>query len=495
MYEALRNSAVLPADAAETKSLRTQYEAWGKNAAQRQRILMQLAPRRLASAIEFPPWQPTAELQKSLAEGEALVVFHRAAGDLYGFLITQTGTHVWQLGDLRQLGAGIADLLQALGNSGLNRPLTAESLQSNQWSEIATDAYTAVFKDARLDLAKTTSLVIVPDDLLWYLPFDALVPDVTEPERTLADRVPLRYGPTAALALHRPAPLRRAQHTGIAANELEFGTDAERGALIAQLAAAVPGPLLLPVPMPESPELVSSLLDTLVVLDSVDAQRLAADRWIPLPRSRGNAAGGLQAAVPIPFGGPQRVVMTGLTTAAEQGLKASRRDATREMRPGGEVFHALCGLMAGGARTVLVSRWRTGGRTNLDLTREFTRELPQRPAVEAWQRACLLAREAPLNATVEPRLRTIDSGAQQTASHPFFWAGYLLVDTSPRREPADGAGVDTKPPAGQGTESETKANDSRGSGDPPPPTALQPAGPPETTLPPPEPPASPSEER
>ncbi len=34
----------------------------------------------------------------------------------------------------------------------------------------------ALFADARLDLAKTTDLAIVPDGWLWYLPFEALVP-------------------------------------------------------------------------------------------------------------------------------------------------------------------------------------------------------------------------------------------------------------------------------------------------------------------------------
>ena len=89
--------------------------------------------------------------------------------------------------------------------------------------------------------------------------------------------------------------------------------------------------------------------------------------------------------------------------------------------------------MADGARTIVLTRWRTGGRTNFDLVREFVRELPNAPATEAWQRACLLARESPLEASREPRLKRSDeTGELPTADHPFFWAGYLLVDTSPR---------------------------------------------------------------
>jgi hypothetical protein len=89
-------------------------------------------------------------------------------------------------------------------------------------------------------------------------------------------------------------------------------------------------------------------------------------------------------------------------------------------------------MMAGGARTILLTRWRTGGRTNLELVREFTQELSQVPAAEAWSRARLLAREAPLDAENEPRLRGLEQEDElATANHPFFWAGYLLVDTGP----------------------------------------------------------------
>jgi hypothetical protein len=86
-----------------------------------------------------------------------------------------------------------------------------------------------------------------------------------------------------------------------------------------------------------------------------------------------------------------------------------------------------------------VTRWRTAGRTNFELVREFVQELPNVPAMEAWKRAYLLARESPLDPAHEPRLSAGGplateawSGEMPTANHPFFWAGYLLVDTSPR---------------------------------------------------------------
>jgi hypothetical protein len=87
--------------------------------------------------------------------------------------------------------------------------------------------------------------------------------------------------------------------------------------------------------------------------------------------------------------------------------------------------------------------------------REFTQELAHAPAAEAWGRARLLAREAPLDAENEPRLRGLEQeGELTTANHPFFWAGYLLVDTGPpavvaeedtEAKPASDAPADKKP--------------------------------------------------
>jgi hypothetical protein len=70
---------------------------------------------------------------------------------------------------------------------------------------------------------------------------------------------------------------------------------------------------------------------------------------------------------------------------------------------------------------------------NLQLVREFVQELQGDTATSAdvaWQRSILLARETPLDASQEPRLKRLDESIEPPgADHPFFWAGYMLVDT------------------------------------------------------------------
>jgi hypothetical protein len=225
------------------------------------------------------------------------------------------------------------------------------------------------------------------------------------------------------------------------ANELKTGAnEADTEAIVAELEKAAFGSVRIPAQLPVSASLVLPLLDSLVVLDDVDPARSATMSAMLSSAGRGRAANALESVFALPYGGPQHVVVAGFTTAAEQGLKISRRNAARDVRPGNEVFQTLCGMMATGARTILLSRWRTGGRTNIDLVREFVRELPQLPATEAWQRSRLLAREAPLDPQNEPRLKGLEeSGDAPTADHPFFWAGYLLVDTGPRQEEQENA--------------------------------------------------------
>jgi CHAT domain-containing protein len=104
---------------------------------------------------------------------------------------------------------------------------------------------------------------------------------------------------------------------------------------------------------------------------------------------------------------------------------------------GDEIFLTACGLMASGSRTILLSRWRTGGQSAFDLAREFVQELPFTSAPNAWQRSVQLLQDKELRLDREPRIKAGNPEASIKADHPFFWAGYLLFDTGV--VPKDGA--------------------------------------------------------
>ena len=97
--------------------------------------------------------------------------------------------------------------------------------------------------------------------------------------------------------------------------------------------------------------------------------------------------------------------------------------------PGDEIFLSVCGLMSCGTRTILLSRWRTGGQSSFDLVREFAQELPHTTPADAWQRAVLLETSTLLNLEAEPRVKHAPADENPKAEHPFFWAGYMLIDS------------------------------------------------------------------
>jgi hypothetical protein len=396
---------------------------WADVHSQEQRMLALLALSRLPSSFEYMPLLTAADLQRAVRQRETLVVFHAAGGRLYGFVLTRDGVWAWRLDD-QLVRTELTALLQNLASEGSGYVLSAAQLRDTGWKKSATDLYCDLFADVPVDIANARSVVIVPDGVLWYLPFEALVPDGSQPEVVLADLVPLRYGPTASLAVSNGRPLRRPQHTGIILNEPPAGrakSPSEKilqeleEETVQQLEKSTVGPVRLSPP--REVHLMAPLLDGLVVFDAEAADDEAA--WTALP-----------------YGGPERIVLAGFSTKVEQGPEALVSTTSDAAGQDEEAFQVLCSMMAGGARTILISRWRSGGRTNFDLVRQFVQEMPDMPAAEAWRRACILARETPLDCDCEPRLRLSDkTGEPLTADHPFFWAGYLLVDTSPPPEP------------------------------------------------------------
>ena len=122
----------------------------------------------------------------------------------------------------------------------------------------------------------------------------------------------------------------------------------------------------------------------------------------------------------LPWNGPEQVILPTFHTPAEAALKRGGN--------GNEIFLSVCGLMATGARSVLISRWRTAIPTSYHLLREFLQELPHTSAAEAWQRSVRLSMANEIEADSEPRIKRLRPGTTLTSEHPFFWAGYILID-------------------------------------------------------------------
>ena len=445
----LAQGPIVPDGLVDPGDLAHLYDQWDETAIERESLLREIGLQRIPAPILVPPLHPIATLQKKLAKGSVVVLFHVVRNQLHGFLITGNNYHHWQLGRAENLRKTIGELLRLLGNYGPGRNLATEDLVDDRWRNTAHQLYHQIFADSRLTLGPTDQLIIVPDGLLWYLPFEVLAPTaLSENQQVLMDHALIRYAPTANLALADNHPLRRVRHTGIVATQSTPQEVADYvHDQIKRIENVVEGPVRLPAPLPQPAPLISALLDQVVCLDDIDFNHAEPSHWSPYPRDRRRRANTLHDLVTVPLGGPDLMVLPGFTTVAETGLKGGpRRGDPKQQIPGNDLFAATCHLMTTGARTVLLSRWRTGGQTNLQLVREFVQELPHIPPAEAWQRSVLLAREALLDPNHEPRLkRSEDIGQVQLADHPFFWAGYLLIDSGKNPSPEEDAGAQPEP--------------------------------------------------
>lgn len=458
-----RLSAALVADAAAGRGApqRGEADAWdgfATHAASRAVLVDLVAAGREEIRVDFPPLLPVAEVRRRLAPGEGILSFRWSASGLRGVLETADKAVAWTVPKTDALLREMTLLARELCLSDPRAPVPADRLQSSDWRPRAVAVERMLLEGSKVRLGEgITDLAIVPDGPLWYLPFEILpAGSVAEPEddEAGASAAPLvrdvcrvRYAPTRSLAVagvpEAPAgaPASRGPlgiHAGqaprgerpevfaAAARRLAEGLDRSISLAPSPAAGAAPAPLL-----------TAALCEGIVVLDEVDlvgdaplgARALfgrAGDRsgrpaatfadWLAAPRKR-----------------PSRVVFAGMQTPMADGL------AGAVARPGEELFLAATDLLAAGARSALLSRWRVGGRSSADLVAEFLRdgEDPGVGAAESWSRAVDVVTPEEPDPSTEGRLRSDGQVVLADLRHPFFWAGYLLVDGGSARVPRE----------------------------------------------------------
>jgi tetratricopeptide (TPR) repeat protein len=407
-------------------------------------VLHEMALRRDPAAIAFPPLRTTAEIQKSLPPGHALLDFFIAGQNVYAFLLSHDKYAAWKVVATPQnLAHQSAIMLRQLGNINPTHELTPKDLADVAWRKTAKEILDSLLQGSRADFStKFDELIIVPDGFLWYVPFETLHVQAGGQVVPLISRFRIRYVPTAGLAMATVELGRRQGNTAVVLGKLYPKMDDEAVASADKdLKRSLLGCVDLKMPLPAPGPIVADFCDRLLVLDELSPVAESDPYgWAPLPTDRTKTAGPLSEWFLLPRHGPDEMILPGYHTASEgtqKKIDASRRGGrgvAEVLGPGNEIFLSVCGMMATGTRTILISRWRSGGQTSLDLVREFTQELPHTTPADAWQRAVQVVSNSALSAENEPRIKGELTG--QRASHPFFWAGFILVDSgSPLRQP------------------------------------------------------------
>jgi CHAT domain-containing protein len=438
----LRREPLAPADEEAARKQGEALTELAKLSALQEAVLREMALRREPADLIFPPLVKTEDAQAKLPKGTCALVFFQTTRGLYGFLLSNARYAAWRIKSPAAVQKALVKLLRDLGNYDANRELTLKDLQNDAWRTSARELSAALFEDSQIDLSQgIEELVIVPDGLTWYVPFEALPLGAEEDAPPLLSKIRVRYVPTFALAAPDAAPRRRGTNMAVVTGKLSPGQkDGFEQLALDKIRHSVPEAVKLQVAPSAEPNWYRALIDRLVVLNDLTVDPAAPYAWAPLALERGRSTAGVAGWFSLPWGYPDQIVLPGFHTAAEHAMKRPSG-----AMPGQELFLASCLLMSGGSRTILLSRWRTGGETSVELAQQFVQELPYLSAAEAWQRSVELAKEEPLNWETEPRLKRFDSPTMPTAKNPFFWAGYVLIDTG--AEPRDPNAAPAQPAA------------------------------------------------
>jgi hypothetical protein len=409
----------------------------------RGRHVAAIAAGREGVALDFPPLVPTAEVRRRLGPRQLILSFHWTAAGLAGVLESRDRAATWEVRQAAGLAREIELLARGLGLFDPQASVTTDKLLDGDWAGSAARIERMLFENAKITLAEgIDELVIVPDAWLWYVPFELLpassAADPGATTRRLRDVCRIRYCPTRSLAV---TPLDRPRGTGpvgIHAGRMNRGDKpAVAAALVADIAArverAVPLPLAAPAP---PPALVADVCEAVAIFEEIVADRPTATRVL-VPAAGGQAGLTYGDWLAPPHKRPRIIVLPGLQTAMAGSFDAKQRPPAR---PGDELFAVSTDLIAAGAHTALLSRWRVGGHTASELVAEFLRDATAPTssgtppsAAESWRRAVdLITAEWP-DPDREPRLKQHPEAVIGPGSHPFLWAGYLLVECGTER--------------------------------------------------------------
>lgn len=394
---------------------------------QQEVVLRELSLRREPAEMVFPPYKSLSDIKKALPKGHAILAFFIANRRLYGLLTNNSDYSYWEVSNpvtfMKQMIAALRDM----GQYAPNYELTQKDLADTKWNQSSAKTLEALLKNSRGDLSKSfEELIIVPDGMLWFLPFEAMQVSVDGKMQSLISRVKIRYAPTMSLAVTtQPKRIKPTAKTAVVLGKL-YPSDNESVSKEAfkQLSESLPGAVALKLPLPGPTSVYKVMFNRLIVLEDMTINDQDPFNWAPVPVEHGKTGGTLGEWMSLPWGGPEEIILPGYHTAAEDALKKSARGV-----PGDEIFLSVCSMMSCGAKTILLSRWRTGGQSSFDLVREFSQELPHTTPADAWQRAVLLETSTKLNVESEPRLKKAQIDEPPKADHPFFWAGYMLIDS------------------------------------------------------------------
>ena len=459
----------LPKDKQAVKHQKKKYKQYQKLISSQEIFLRELALQRISSWFVFPPKLRYKKIQQELKEDQMILSYLVTARKVHLFLITRGKLQHHTLVSSSAPKRHLIKLLEKLGNHSRRYLINKKILTDQSWKQKAKALFHSIASGISQDRWNgIKELIVVPDGFLWYVPFELLpLPEpafkkkmvlalkkeiptdqvklkqpknkkvkskrATSQYKPLIGALHIRYVPTVSLAM--PSQWAYKPHSKtILVPEFKQSKNKRKilEAEVKRLIAVVPNLIEIPKKLPAPSSVMSHFWDRLVVLqgDKFSASE-EPYQFSPAQVDRNSRGSQLSRWMELPWGKSRQVIMPSFRTAAEVALNRKKIS----FRNGDEIFLTVCGLMASGSRTVLLSRWQVGGKSSLELMREYVQELPHTSAANAWQRSVELLQAQVLEYEKEPKVAKIKLKKPINYHHPYFWAGYLLIDTGGSPQP------------------------------------------------------------
>ncbi len=405
-----------------TPAVRRAEKQLQRSIAGRERLVLRAAMSRTPTPLAFPPKIDPLACKQKMVAGEALLAFQELKGDLYGVVLTAGGEHLWRIGPTQQVAAEIERLLREVVGISPRQTWSTTELAEAAWTSPADRLSEILLGGSRLDGATLKRLWIVPVGPLWRAPLGLLSVPVEGGEAVRLSEITTTLAPTPGWAMRDRLPRDEAigerPTWSLAAASAKPSNEADVDPLASLSGAAQPPAGL------EPSAAVSKAVASRIAID-LGGQPLAGD---PLGTALTTADVGrreIQAWSRLPYSGTSAIALLGQAGGEAGGGKLRRAKTAPSV--GAAELHATCALLAGGARSILLERWPTRGVRSRELVGEWLNGVGRLDPADAWRRSLALGKSRPLDPSREPRLEAAP-GEEPTAEHPFWWAGYLLID-------------------------------------------------------------------
>lgn len=443
--ELLKLPLVPPPDTDEAKKQKDLFVQMFQLANTQESFLSSMALRREPAELMFPPQRDFEELQNRIGQGQLVYVVLLGPNGYHRFALTRGAQRYLGVASKRDVEKSLVGLFRAMEMQDPNGSMDAQVLVDDSWKAASNETYQLLFPDVGLDAWDSINeVIVVPDGVLWYLPFEILhAGDAPDNLQMLADQARFRYAPTLALGLAPQRPDKRIVRALAIRSSLHPRADATLAEqAVAQLRQTIPDLAEIADRMSIPSHLYSAVADLMIVwADLKTPSRGGVFGLNPGVLDQGRAGSTLGAWLSLPFEGPEYLIVPGYSSGGAAG--------SRMKGDGSDLFFGTTAFLASGCRTVLLSRWRTGGKTSLDLTRSFAQRLRTQRPLDAWWDSVDEIREQVIDQALEPRLKPDKDIPELTADHPFFWAGLMLIEVPNEKTAIDPSSQPDLPGSGE----------------------------------------------